>query len=461
VLEKSDVPQLVVVNTLGFARPALATVYVDHEVLPPERPFRIVDDEGGEVAAQRIESRSDGSYWAMQIPEVPALGYRTFRIETDTAGAVAEVAPAAGDEVLENPWYRIEVDPSTGTIARLFDRELGLDLVDPQAEWKLGQLVLETLSNREQLEAFMLEGYERRAPGDVRVGAAENGPLWQSLRWTAHLPCCDGPQGLEVELRLFHATKRIELHYRIDLRRSFDPEGLYVAFPFQLSGSELVYETLGGVATPGVDLIPGSAQDWQTVQSFTAVRSPAGQVILGSNEIPLAQFGGIRLGEFQRIAKVEKPHVFSWVMNNYWTTNFRAGQEGELRWSYYLTSAGDPSNAEAMRFGMSNRVPVLTRVLPRGRGRTPTVSASSLHIDPPELLLVSARPATRGEGVMLLLREVDGEPVEATFTVPSGGPAGPLELTDVLEDDLGAAPPVVPFPPFRHRFLHWIPATGR
>ncbi len=44
----------------------------------------------------------------------------------------------------------------------------------------------------------------------------------------------------------------------------------------------------------------------------------------------LSHFGEINTGKFQPAAKPGKPHIFSWVLNNYWTTNFLASQEGEL-----------------------------------------------------------------------------------------------------------------------------------
>ena len=63
----------------------------------------------------------------------------------------------------------------------------------------------------------------------------------------------------------------------------------------------------------------------------------------------------------------EKPHLFSWVTNNYWTTNFRASQEGELNWSYTLTSCADTSNAAASAFGWSNRCLLYTSQVVRNR----------------------------------------------------------------------------------------------
>lgn len=130
--------------------------------------------------------------------------------------------------------------------------------------------------------------------------------------------------------------------------------------------------------------------------------------MISSNEIPLFQFGELNLGKFQRETRVKKPHIFSWVMNNYWTTNFRAGQEGEFRWSYALSSSAQMTRSVASRFGWSQRVPLLGRVLPGGGAAPPRESRSLLPLDVKNLILVAARPAQSGTGLLLHLREVDG-----------------------------------------------------
>ncbi|MFV2068244.1 MAG: hypothetical protein ACC645_14825, partial [Pirellulales bacterium] len=142
--------------------------------------------------------------------------------------------------------------------------------------------------------------------------------------------------------------------------------------------SLILYESQGGMIRPGKDQLPGSASDWQTVHGFLAVRGRDDQIIWGSDQAPLVQLGGIKLGAWQPIARVEKPHVYSWVMNNYWGTNFRATQQGEFRWSYYLTSTLDTSNRAATHFGWASRVPLVARVLPPGNANQAAVTAACL-----------------------------------------------------------------------------------
>ena len=459
-LPHSSGARLVVFNTAGFTRSGLLEIYVDHDLLPIDRPFRILDEDRRSVPVRKLRSRDDGSYWALWVDGVPAFGSRVWNVEIEDADVEDSRSSEDGD-VLENHFYRVHVDASSGAIQSLYDKELDLELVDPDAEWKLGQIVYETLGNREQLEAFHLEDYERQSLSAVEIEGITSGPIWQSLSIRGELPTCEAPRGVRLEIRLFHDTKRLELHFLARKRRNFDPESIYVAFPFRLPESRILYETLGGIATPGEDLLPGAASDWQAIQGFAAVQAPDAQVVLTSREIPLVQLGGINTGRFQPIGVVEKSHIYSWVMNNYWTTNFKASQEGDFRWSYALTSSSDVSRGFASRFGWESRVSLLGRVAPGGDGKRTASVQSLIPLELTNLLLVTARPASNLDGVVLHLREVEGR--ESTLSIETWRYRGELarvQTVTVLEDVLETLAGEVHFRPHETKFLLVISDSG-
>ena len=451
-------PTLLVVNTLNFERSGLLEMYVDHEVLPIDRRFRIVDERGDELAVQLLRSRAEGSYWAVFAPAAPGYGWRTYRIEVSPVPGVEAAGRVAPGRVLENAHYRIELDDQTGAIASLIEKPAGRELVDAGSAWGFGQIVYETLGNREQLEGFMLEDYARRSLDAVVIEGIRRGPVWDTLAVHGELPFCQGPGGVRCEVRLFHAEPRIDLAYTIQKRRNDDPEGLYVAFPFGPDDGEILYETLGGIARPNLDIVPGGASDWQTMQSFAAVRWPGHAAVLSSDEIPLVQFGEINLGKFMRQTRVERPHVFGWVMNNYWTTNFKSSQEGEFRWKYSLTSGANDSRGAMTRFGWGSRVPLLGRVLAGGGGADGLVRRRVLEMDADDLILVASRPVEGGAGIVVHLREVEG--VGARIAVDgwrfAGTPALVREV-DVLGREIASVSGAVEFGAFETKFL-WVGA---
>ncbi|MBK7410023.1 MAG: hypothetical protein IPJ40_19415 [Saprospirales bacterium] len=148
---RSDVPTIAIFNTLNWDRSELVTVYIDHEILPTNKKFQMLDDQGRKVSAQAMSSRSDGTYWALWVPEVPAMGYKTLRIEVGEEAQKIE-ANMSADTNLENAFYRLTLDREKGVITSLFDKELQVELLDVQDTISLGAFIYERLDNRQAME---------------------------------------------------------------------------------------------------------------------------------------------------------------------------------------------------------------------------------------------------------------------------------------------------------------------
>lgn len=407
-LPRVDVPAIAVVNTLNWPRSGLVSVFIDHEILPPDKEFKIVDAETGEpVPVQALNRRSEGTYWAIWTRSIPALGYRLFRIESGQKPRAADKKEAATE--LANAHYELKVDPQTGTITQLVDKGSGLNLVDEAAPWGFNQLFRETLTEKRD---FVAERFRRAGWTNITVQPGAQGPVWKSIVLAGSLDGCAEKNGARVEIRLYEPEKRVEFHWTVRKLPVPQAEAVYVSFPFAPSEGKIAYEAQGGIVRPGEDQIPGSSSDWQTMQNFLAVRHPQGQIVWGSAGAPLLQLGEINLGKWQKVTQVAHPRVYSWVMNNYWFTNFRPAQEGEFRWSYFLTSMADAGNAAATRFGWGSRVPLATRVLPPLKSGTSAapLACSLITIDVPGVVVVDTHPAGVG-AVVLHLREVAGRKV--------------------------------------------------
>jgi hypothetical protein len=453
-LPRADVPTLAVFNTLNWPRSGMVRVFIDHQILPADREFRILDG-ADPVLAQEMERRTEGTYWALWVKDIPPLACKILRLEVSD-GKRAKV-PAAKDSVgLENAFYKLTVDPAKGSIQSLLDKETGAELVDPAANWGFGQCVYETMPVNREMKP---EVFKRTAWRNVKVSPGANGPIWHSLRLNADLDGCATNKGAQAEIRLYDTEKRVELHFDIRKLPVPTPEAVYVTLPFQSPDAKLLYEGQGGLVTPGETQIPGSASDWQTIQSFLSVRNAAGQIIVGSEQAPLVQLGDFNLGKWMPVTQIAKPHVYSWVMNNYWFTNFRTEQEGEFKWHYYLTSTKDTSTATATRFGWGSRVPLVTRVLPSAKGKAaPSATGSTvipvMAFPAPNLLVVEYRPAADLKGIVLHLREVAGQPASlAKKDIASAAKISRLDEVNVLEQPLKTGLDSVTFQPWESKFL--------
>jgi glycosyl hydrolase family 38 len=461
-LQKSPEPSIAIFNTLNWERSGLVTIYIDHEILPRDKAFRIIDEKGKELAVQAMKGRSDGSYWGLWVENIPAMGYKIFRIEVGESPR-QESPESTFEAVFENDFYQLKIDKQNAVINSLFDKELDLELMDQNDSIKLGRLIYEELDNRHQMERFTynkvdtvfvpLEG-KRSVLQNITFTGLENGQVWKSLFLHGDLPGCTNNKGIQIEIRLYHKEKLIELHFQMHKADVKTPEALYVSFPFALPEGKIFFEAQGGMVSPGINQLEGTASDWNCVQSFSAVRNRDAQILFCSHDTPLHQFGGINTGHFYYRHQPENQQIYSWVLNNYWTTNFKASQEGEMRWKYSISSSADTSNANASRFGWGKRIPFLSRVLPAGNKKADIFSQSLLQIDHPNILLISARPSLDGKGIILHLRETQGERAEiglekiTTKNYPSA-----IEV-NVLEEEINKIDGQLILEPFETKFIY-------
>ncbi len=290
-------PSLVVFNTLNWNRSGLATVYIDHQIVPRGMKAGVYDHDGNRLATQPVSSRSDGTYWAVWFNEIPAFGFKKYLIKPEDGESMRTVPLAT--EILENEWYRIETDFGSGIISSLFDKELSLELVDKKAEHAMGEFILEQLGNRSQMESRMLNDFTRKPLDTVWFESATEGEIWNSIRFCGETETAIGPRGFSFEIRAFNNAKRIDMVYSIVKKSITDPESFYIAFPFAAENGRHFTEVAGGVIETGRDQIRGSSNDWYTVQNFTAVRNDEMQIVMGSNEMPLMQFGAINTGRYK------------------------------------------------------------------------------------------------------------------------------------------------------------------
>ncbi len=453
-LPKDKEPTIFVMNTLNWSRSGEVLVYIDHQIIPASGNFRIIDETGKAIPVQRSASREEGTYWTLNVKDIPPLGYRTFRVKME------ESVRLKGDKkifenILENDFYRMKIDPERGTVVSLMDKQTNEELFDSNQKYQAGEFIYEELGkNRHQLEVLKLDDFRRTPWKDLAVTGTSEGALWKSITLHGQSPVCAGKDGVTCEIRLYNTEKKVGWLFSMKKMPVTDAEGVYVAFPFRLKEGKLEYETQGGTVRPGKDQIKGSATDWNGIQNFVSVRNERNQVVFVSPEIPLVQLGDINLGQFAREFKPSSNSIYSWVLNNYWTTNFRAYQEGELKWTYRITSGSDTTGQFACRFGWGERIPFLSRVFPGQQETSDLTPRTFLGESLKDLLLVEVKPVDDGNGIVLHLREINGKPLSVPVSqLLSETGAISVSEVDVLGEKVNNAGDSLIFLPYETRFL--------
>lgn len=450
---KISVPTIAVFNTLNWKYSGIAKVYIDHQILPRLSAFEIVDIDGNVIPAQAGESRSDGTYWSLFVKDLPALGYAQYAIRLKEGNRVDVLTEKLLENTsVENEWYKIKFNLEKGTISSLFDKEQNKEILTVNPAWELGEFIYETIDSRHTMEQYKTPNSKRIGPELMELACVEKGPVWNAYRFRGETVAGRDAKNLMVEYRVFNVDKKIEIIYSLRKKAIIDPESVYIAFPFEVNEGKIHLDVPGGTIEAGVDQIPGSSNDWYTVQNFATARNNQYQIIVGSPEIPLMQFGAINTGRYQAGAVPQSTNMYSWPMNNYWVTNFNADQMGEMQWSYFITSSGDNSIQRATQFAWENRVPLITRVLPSVKDTQEKMQSESiLDIVPNNLLLVKMIPIKGEQAILLQMREIGG--VFTDFAIKSDKiNIKDIQQCDVLGDPIRAGDKIT-FNPWENKFI--------
>ena len=212
-------------------------------------------------------------------------------------------------------------------------------------------------------------------------------------------------------------------------------EGVYVAFPFALRQPTFWLESANAVYRPGIDQLPDTCCDWYSIQHGVGVTDGEDGVLWATREAPLVQLGGIHTGEWARNLHAERGHVYAWLMNNLYFTNFKAAQGGQTRFSFRLTTQpGAVGETDVRRFGDSFGVPPLARLAPVEVGAYQWLEIA------PETVQAQALTTDRHNpnALILRLKETSGQPSSARILWRGAQPIA-ITRTDLLESAAGEA----------------------
>ena len=341
-----------VYNTLDWTRTDLVVLSRDAS----RTGDRVVVLGGEAVPSQRL---STGEL-AFLAEDVPARGLRSYLVESGEAlgpgvysGADAPPDSAPGVAVLASSSYSIRVDSETGTIRSLIHRSSGRELVAEDAGGLNQYLYVPGRDPQEAVPA-----------GPAAIRPKELGPLVWSLEVAAPAPGLRGP--LTSEIRVVEGLDRVDIINSIAKEWVLDPEAVLYRFPFALEAPEVWIDAPFGSFRPEVDQVPGASKNYFSVQRWVDLSGSNGGVTVAMVDAPLIQMGEIRtdatvtgwLEEAEPSAT-----LFSYVMNNYWETNYRAAQDDEVEFRYSMMVHGPFQEADAQRFGLEHARPLVSRVI--------------------------------------------------------------------------------------------------
>lgn len=186
-----------------------------------------------------------------------------------------------------------------------------------------------------------------------------------------------------------------------------DLEGVYVAFPFAFRQPQIDYEIGGAVVQAGRDWMPRACLDWFSVQDFVRVqdRGTRHDVVWSSLDAPLICLQDVNTHKKRESLPINNGRIYSYVMNNYWHTNYQAQQGGVFEFRYWMHFGDDTALSEAVVHS-ARWSPVIQESL---LGFI-NVTSKNVHVS-------AFKRSEKGDGYIVRLREIDGLHGNVQFTL--------------------------------------------
>lgn len=209
-----------------------AKVNVEQEVNKLKPEAVLVDEEGNQVPMQIVQSHATAHRNRISfIADLPPMGYRVYKIrrqeEKETFPTVK-----ADDHSLENEHYRVEIDPETGFVTSLFDKEKKLELLaGPAAR----PVVIEDKSDTWSHNVLRFDK-EVGTFAAKKVRLVEHGPVKSVIRIVSEY----GKSTLIQDFTMYRELNRIDVHVTVNWQEQF--KVLKLKFPVNLIFRKSTYE---------------------------------------------------------------------------------------------------------------------------------------------------------------------------------------------------------------------------
>lgn len=257
-------------------------------------------------------------------------------------------------ETVETPFYRITLGENGCGIRQIYDKKLERNLLHGEAGWNFFELVRETVDEgnrkegRKAIFSRDVDEGNRNISGwnhhwkAKRAGSRENS-VWnvevgeENIIFRGNL-LVEGASLAEQTITFYKDQEEIDLGLRINKDAVWEPEGIYLVFPFALKeGWECVFNTAGQFVKLDEQQLGKTCRDYVTVENGIALYDGEICCSLACPHAPMVQIGDFNFGrENEVIMRKKDPILAAWPMNNYWETNFAPCQRDIAEFHYQL-----------------------------------------------------------------------------------------------------------------------------
>ncbi|MCX6230473.1 MAG: glycosyl hydrolase-related protein [Bacteroidetes bacterium] len=341
---KSDQFIFSVINTNSWKRS-------DIVIIPKEKSTIgdvIKNEKGKAVPSQRL-SNGDLAFLAENIPGLSGVSFTIYAGKSTFKSNLRIEKIKITDDSLS-----FEIDPFSACIKHLQYKNIA-EMVD---------------KNSNGLNEYLyVEGYDAskaKTATKNTISIKENGPLIASFLIKSEAPGCNS---IQREIRLVKGMNKIDIINTIDKKLVRKGEAIHFAYPFTISDPEVRIDLGYAVISPEKNQLAGACKDYYSAQRFVDVSNKDYGVTLTLNETPLVEIGemhselpdpgSVQANASWKKTQIPSSRIFTYVMNNYWYTNYKADQAGISSYTHSIIPHLSYNQISATQHGIESSQPLI------------------------------------------------------------------------------------------------------
>lgn len=348
--------------------------YVEGVRYSGDLPIEVVDTQSGEILKSQVkriaratqvevlvdmEAGEEKEVMIRLAEKKPFVVKNHAHIGSD---GVADIMQPDGFRTdiacVETAFYKVLLDQRKG-IRAIIDKKDGQDIIREDAKYPAFSGIYEITdmdgrpcdSRKEMGRNRKTTATRRYEPVLKNIQAVENGAVYTALQIDYDL---QGTGFYSVYLKIYKEAARLEATVRIHKSSMWEPENLYIALPFTAGPDEVKYvDKTGCVIRPGIDQLPGSNMEFYLIQNGIVMDGKEKTLTIAVKDAPLVTFGDLEAHPIQlcggKNVERNRAETYSWVMNNYWETNFKVDLGGFYEFTYTIATHEKMSKEDAVR----------------------------------------------------------------------------------------------------------------
>ena len=413
----SGVP-VMVFNPLAWSRTDLATFDVQMPVAP-KAEISVVDSHGKPVPFQVLSKDSATHLFHVlaEVKDVPSLGYEILHVVPGGASVTTDLQ--AHDLTLENSLLRVTVDPHSGCITSLYNKQAKFETI---AAGGCGNQLQTFQDTPKDYDAWNIDaGFDKQVTTLDKadsVELTEKGPLKATIRVTHTWQNSMFVQ----EISLYAGLGRVDVGNSIDWHETHVL--LKAAFPLAASSAHATYEIpFGSIERPTT-----RNNSWEAAKfEVPALRwADLGDGNNGFSLINESKYGYDAKDNVLRLSLLRSPT---------WPDPEADRGHHEFNYSLYPHS-GDWKQALTVRRGYEFNYHLRAQQVEAHAGSMPP-QHSFVSVSGDNVVLTAAKKAEDSDALLFRFYEWAGKIADVRIGVPEG--ASSASLTDLMEKPLGAA----------------------